>query len=61
MLIVFGILTALSPFFGLPYEWLQWFLPVLGVLAALIAFTLRSRRVSRAAAPTTTYDQAPLT
>lgn len=44
ILIIIGILIALSPWSGLPLAWLTWFLLPAGVLVAVIAFTLRPRR-----------------
>lgn len=37
-LIALALLTALTPFLGLPYSFLQWILPLLALLIALIAF-----------------------
>lgn len=40
----FGLLTAVSPFVGLPYSWLMWLLPILGLISFALALTLRVRR-----------------
>lgn len=45
-LMVLGLLTALSPFLGLPYAWLMWILPVLGIVSFVTAFTLSRKRRS---------------
>lgn len=44
-LILVGILVALSPFSGLPHSWLSVLTPLLGVLVAIIGFTLHDRRI----------------
>lgn len=44
ILVLAGLLVALSPFVGLPLRILAWALPVLGVIVIVIALTLRSRR-----------------
>ena len=41
---VLGLLTALSPFLGLPYSWLMWALPVFGLLVFLLACMLELKR-----------------
>ena len=45
-LILLGILTALAPFLGLPYAWLMWIVPLLGMLILAAAIVLRARRLS---------------
>lgn len=50
IVIVLGVLVAVSPFIGLPYYLLAWVLPVLGLACAGIALSLRVRR-TRARAP----------
>jgi uncharacterized protein YacL len=44
ILVLFGILIALSPFSGLPLAILTWILPLLGIVITLIGLTLASRR-----------------
>lgn len=44
MLMVLGVLVALSPFIGLPLAILAWLLPVVGVLIVLIGIGLRTVR-----------------
>ena len=36
-----ALLVALSPFLGLPYSWLMWLLPILGLLIVFIALSSR--------------------
>lgn len=45
LIIVLGLLTALSPFVGLPYPYLMVLLPILGLVVAASAFMLRVRRM----------------
>jgi cytochrome c-type biogenesis protein CcmH/NrfF len=52
VIMTFGLLTAVSPFIGLPYSWLMWLLPVLGLVSFGIALTLRVRRQRARAVPT---------
>lgn len=64
IVIILGVLVALSPFVGLPYYVLAWVLPILGLVSALIALSLRVRRQkSRTQAPQptspVTYEQTP--
>jgi len=44
LLITFGIALALSPFLGLPYQWLMVLVPVLAVGVVVIGITLRKKR-----------------
>lgn len=48
MLIVIGIVLALSPFSGFPLSWLMWFYLALGLLVAGIGISLRPKPVRRA-------------
>lgn len=41
LLILIGILVALSPFVGFPLSWLTWALPVLGLATLVIGISLR--------------------
>ncbi len=50
-LVLIGILIALAPFSGLPYAWLDWLLPALGVCAVIVGASYRRER-GRTAAPT---------
>lgn len=45
LIIVLALLTALSPFVGLPYPYLMVVLPVLGLIIAASALVLRIRRM----------------
>lgn len=44
LLIIVGILVALSPFVGLPLVWLAFVAPLLGAVIVLIGFSLVSRK-----------------
>ena len=44
LLILVGILVALSPFVGLPLVWLAFVTPFLGAVVVLIGFSLVSRK-----------------
>jgi hypothetical protein len=44
-LILIGLLVIVSPFSGLPVSWLQWLLPVLGIIVAVIGYSLRMEKV----------------
>ncbi len=57
MLIVLGVVIALSPFSGLPLAVLTWILPVLGLIAIAIGVSYRMR--ARASAEP--VHEAPLT
>lgn len=46
-LVLLGILTALSPFIGLPYSWLRVLLPILGIVIVVVAFRVRAIRPRR--------------
>lgn len=64
IVIVLGVLIAVSPFIGLPYYVLAWALPVLGLTCALIALSLRVRRQrtrpsSPSPTPSVAYEQTP--
>ncbi|MEO6536127.1 MAG: hypothetical protein ABIT47_00405 [Candidatus Paceibacterota bacterium] len=43
ILMILGVLVAVSPWSGLPLAILVWILPVLGIAIAFIGFTLRTR------------------
>ena len=58
-LILLGILTALVPFLGLPYAWLMWLVPLLGLFVAASAVVLRARRLSHEGAPARISEAAP--
>lgn len=45
-LVTVGILTALSPFIGLPYSWLAWILPVLGVITLIVGYVIRKDMIA---------------
>lgn len=44
LLVLVGILVALSPFSGLPLVWLAFITPFLGAVTVLIGFSLASRK-----------------
>lgn len=44
VLVLVGILIALSPFLGIPMPWLAIVLPLLGILVAVIGTSLRASR-----------------
>jgi hypothetical protein len=50
-LIALGALIIVSPFLGLPYSWLMFMLPVLGVLVLLVGIRFRRREAPRYDAP----------
>ncbi len=52
IIMTLGLLTAVSPFIGLPYSWLMWMLPVLGLVSFALALTLRVKRQRARAVPT---------
>ena len=43
ILIILGVLVAISPWSGVPLAWLAWFLLPAGLVIAVIAYTLRAR------------------
>jgi hypothetical protein len=51
ILIVLGILVALSPWSGLPLDWLMYALVVSGLAVAIIGWTLRERRTVQSSVP----------
>jgi len=44
ILILLGILLAISPFVGMPPSWFVFLLPTLGLLVAMIGFTLNQKK-----------------
>lgn len=44
ILIALGALIAVSPYLGLPYAWLMFVLPVLGLLVLATGLSMRMRR-----------------
>ncbi len=44
ILSILGVLIAGVPFVGLPYSWLMWILPVLGLAVVGVSFLLHSRK-----------------
>lgn len=60
ILIVLGILVALSPWSGLPFNWLMYALIVVGLAVAAIGWTLRERRIAQSAAPVTAVPELPV-
>lgn len=47
ILITIGVLTALSPFSGLPLSWLSWILPILGIATIYIGYAARRSRAAQ--------------
>lgn len=45
-LIILGIVTAVSPYLGLPYSVLMFCLPVVGLISSIIALTLLKKHQS---------------
>lgn len=64
-LMVLGLMTALSPFIGLPYAWLMWILPLggLSVFALAVMLELKRRsaqtRIEKVRPDVTEYHDAP--
>lgn len=57
LLITLGVLTAVSPFVGLPSSWLAYILPMFGLIAAVVAFfMLRARKAQGAGS---VFHEAP--
>lgn len=54
LLILIGVLIALSPFSGLPMAWLSFALPVLGLLTLAIGISFRPKK----SAPTNPSHEA---
>lgn len=50
-LILLGVLVLVAPFVGLPFSWLAWILPILGVLIIIAAISFRPNRAPREATP----------
>lgn len=44
ILMILGALVLISPWSGVPMEWLQWALLLIGLAVVGIAFTLRKRQ-----------------
>jgi uncharacterized membrane protein len=44
LLVLLGVIIALSPYLGIPVVWLAVILPLLGVAIAVIGASLRARR-----------------
>jgi len=58
-LILLGILTALVPFLGLPYAWLLWTVPLLGLFIAGTGVMLRARRLASEGASRRVVETIP--
>jgi len=43
-LMIVGVLVILAPFSGLPLSWLEWILPVLGVIVIIVGYLVRRDR-----------------
>lgn len=54
LIMLFGFLTALSPFAGLPYSWLQIIIPLFALVIIGTAYLMRSER--RAPRTQASYD-----
>lgn len=55
-LLALGVLVVLSPFVGLPYAWLMWILPALGVLIVFAALSGRARVSAPEQAPAPAHE-----
>ena len=44
LLIILGLILALSPFLALPYTWLMVLVPILSLAVIVIGITLRRKR-----------------
>jgi hypothetical protein len=51
ILILLGTLIAISPFVGMHPSWFTFFLPIVGLLIAVIGFTLNQKKKQLAAPP----------
>ena len=59
-LVTVGILTAVAPFIGLPYSWLAWILPVLGIITVIVGYVIRKDMIADRDAIRPTYEaQSP--
>jgi hypothetical protein len=58
-LILLGILTALVPFLGLPYAWLMWIVPLLGLSIAATGVMLRAKRLTSESGPRRIVETVP--
>jgi VIT1/CCC1 family predicted Fe2+/Mn2+ transporter len=56
VLVILGVLVALTPYAGLPLSILEIVLPVLGLLIVAIALTLRARNAHRQAEVVPVYE-----
>lgn len=57
ILVLLGVLVALSPYVGIPYSYLMWVLPVLGLVVLLMGLSLKKGRV----AETEAHEKNPST
>jgi hypothetical protein len=49
VLVLLALIVALTPFLGIPLAWLSILLPILALLIAGIAYSLRARRLNATA------------
>lgn len=61
IIMVLGVVVILSPFVGLPYAWLFWVLPIIGIAVFALALSLRVRRQRARAVVVTpqSHEQEP--
>jgi drug/metabolite transporter (DMT)-like permease len=59
ILMLIGILVALSPHVGLPLSILAFVLPIAGALIAALAYTLRPRRAAQEVVPAQVLSYEP--
>ncbi|MDB5245583.1 MAG: hypothetical protein JWN90_688 [Parcubacteria group bacterium] len=59
ILMILGILIAISPWSGLPLSILAWILPLLGLATAFIGFTLRTRATNALRSTTNDTSSRP--
>ncbi len=56
MLIILGVLIALAPYLGLPYGWLMFLLPLLGIIVLSLGLSLRIKRRAPLADETPSHE-----
>lgn len=59
ILMVLGALVLLSPWSGIPMEWLQWALLLIGIAIIGISFTMRKRESREVSVPPPSDEPRP--
>lgn len=61
IIMVLAVVVMISPFVGLPYSWLAWVLPIIGLALFALALSLRVRRQRARAVVVTpqSHEQEP--